>query len=69
MRPPLQARIKRGAYGMLIGDVLGLPLVPWVLAEPIGKEALKKKGEIAGDKKKAKKKAKQRYGWPLPSGK
>ena len=32
---------KYGAVGMLIGDVLGLPLMPWVLAEPIGKAAAK----------------------------
>jgi hypothetical protein len=51
---------QRGAIGMLIADVLGLPLVPWVLAEPIGKAALKHKDAIAGEKKKAKKKAKRR---------
>ena len=28
---------KYGAAGMLIGDVLGLPFIPWILAEPIGK--------------------------------
>ena len=39
---------------MLLADVLGLPLVPWVLAEPIGKAALKLKGVIPGEKKKAK---------------
>ena len=32
---------KYGAQGMLIGDVLGLPLMPWVLAEPVGKAAAK----------------------------
>ena len=32
---------KLGAAGMLICDVLGLPLTPWVLAEPIGKAAAK----------------------------
>ena len=32
---------KRGAIGMLIADLLGLPLVPWVLAEPVGKAAIK----------------------------
>jgi hypothetical protein len=52
---------QRGAAGMLLADVLGLPLVPWVLAEPIGKAALKLKGVIPGEKKKAnKKKAKRR---------
>lgn len=51
---------QRGAAGMLLADVLGLPLVPWVLAEPIGKAALKLKGAIPGEKKKAKKKAKRR---------
>lgn len=30
-----------GAYGMLIGDVLGLPLMTWELAEPVGKAAAK----------------------------
>jgi hypothetical protein len=48
---------KYGAVGMLICDVLGLPLVPWVLAEPIGKEAAKKDGELSAQIKKAKKAA------------
>ena len=42
---------KYGAVGMLIGDVLGLPLMPWVLAEPIGKAAAKLPKEIAGEVK------------------
>ena len=50
---------KLGAAGMLIGDVAGLPLMPWVLAEPIGKEAARRKKEIPEAKKKAKKKAKR----------
>ena len=37
---------QRGAMGMLIGDVLGLPLLPWVLAEPVGKAALKHRDAI-----------------------
>ena len=49
-----------GAAGMLICDVLGLPLVPWALAEPIGKAAAKAVGKIADAKKKAKKGAKRR---------
>jgi hypothetical protein len=48
---------RRGAYGMLICDVLGLPLIPWVLAEPIGKEAAKLQGNIAAEIKTAKKAA------------
>ena len=51
---------QRGAMGMLIGDVLGLPLLPWVLAEPVGKAALKHRDAIVNEKKKAKKKAKRR---------
>jgi len=50
---------RRGAFGMLLADVLGLPLVPWVLAEPVGKAALKLVDAITGEKKKAKKKAKR----------
>ena len=50
---------RRSAYGMLICDVHGLPLLPYTLAEPIGKTALKRKGEIAGEQSKAKKKAKR----------
>ena len=51
---------KLGAAGMLIGDVLGLPLVPWELAEPIGKAAAKIVGKIAELKKAARKKANRR---------
>ena len=50
------------AVGMLIGDVLGLPQMPWTLAEPIGKAAAKLKKEIAEAQKKAKKKAKRNGG-------
>ena len=49
-----------GAAGMLTGDVLGLPLMPWVLAEPIGKAAAKIVKDIPGELKKAKKKAKRK---------
>ena len=45
---------------MLIGDVLGLPFIPWILAEPIGKAAAKFAAEIPAEKKKAKKAAKRR---------
>jgi hypothetical protein len=48
---------KLGAAGMLICDVLGLPLVPWELAEPIGKAASKVKAKIPGELAKAKKAA------------
>ena len=48
---------KLGAAGMLICDVLGLPLVPWELAEPIGKAATKLKAKIPGEQAKAKKAA------------
>ena len=50
---------KRSAYGMLVCDVHGLPLLPYTLAEPIGKVALKLKNELPGEKAKAKKKAKR----------
>ena len=46
---------KLGAAGMLICDVLGLPLVPWELAEPIGKAASKLVAKIPGEQGKAKK--------------
>lgn len=48
-----------GASGMLLGDLLGRPLLPWILAEPIGKAATKLKKKIAEKKKEAKKKAKR----------
>ena len=51
-----------GAYGMLLGDVVGLPLLPWVLAEPIGKAAAKLKKKIPEKKKEVKKKAKRKGG-------
>ena len=50
---------KYGAQGMLIGDVLGLPLMPWVLAEPVGKAAAKLPNEIPNEVKKKKKKLKR----------
>ena len=49
-----------GAGGMLIGDLLGLPLIPWALAEPIGKAAAKAVKEIPAEIKKAKKKARRK---------
>ena len=51
---------RRGAVGMLIGDVLGLPLLPWVLAEPVGKAAYKLPDKIPGEIKNAKKAAKRK---------
>ena len=48
---------KLGAAGMLICDVLGLPLVPWELAEPIGKAASKLVAKIPGAQSTAKKAA------------
>ena len=50
---------KRSAYSMLICDVHGLPVLPYTLAEPIGKVAVTREKEIAGEKSKAKKKAKR----------
>jgi hypothetical protein len=47
------------AYGMLLGDVLGRPLLPWELAKPIGSAAAKLKKKIPEKKKEAKKKAKR----------
>ena len=49
----------RGAYGMLLGDLLGLPLLPWALAEPLGKAMVKLKDGITEKKKQARKKAKR----------
>ena len=49
---------KRNAMGMLIGDVLGLPLLPWWLAETIGSTAVKKRKKISSEKSKARKAAK-----------
>ena len=37
------------AYGMLLGDVLGRPLLPWELAKPIGSAAAKLKKKIPGE--------------------
>lgn len=48
---------KYGAMGMLLGDVLGLPLMPWALAEPVGKAAAKLPGELSAEIKKARKAA------------
>ena len=49
-----------GAAGMLLCDLHGLPLVPWVMAEPIGKAAAKQVEKISELKKTARKKAKRR---------
>ena len=52
-----------GAAGMLICDVLRLPLTPWVLAEPVGKAAAKivdEKDKLKAEVKKAKAAAKRR---------
>ena len=43
------------AYAMLICDVHWLPLLPWVLAEPIGKSMVKKDQGLSAEKSKAKK--------------
>jgi hypothetical protein len=51
---------KYGAAGMLIGDLVGLPLMPWVLAEPVGKEAARLKLKIPAMVKKVKKAAKRK---------
>ena len=56
---------KYGAAGMLVGDVVGLPLMPWELAEKVGKAAAKLPAQLAGEKKKAKLAAK-RNGMPAP---
>ena len=48
------------AAGMLLCDLYGLPLVPWVMAEPIGKAAAKQVEKISELKKKARKNAKRR---------
>ena len=53
---------RRSAYGMLICDVHGLPLMPYTLAESIGNISLKRKGEIAGEQSKAQKKKAKREG-------
>ena len=45
------------AVGMLICDVLGLPILPWSLAKPIGKAAVKLPAQVSGEIKKAKKAA------------
>ena len=48
---------KLSAAGMMICDVLGLPLPPFELAEPIGKAAAKLLSKIPGEQSKAKKRA------------
>ena len=45
---------KLSAAGMLMCDVLGLPLPPFELAEPIGKAAAKLLPKIPGEQAKAK---------------
>ena len=49
-----------GARGMLIGDVIGLPIIPWLLAEPVGKAAAKLPKEIPSEVKKLKKALKRK---------
>ena len=51
---------KYAAVAMLIGDVLGLPVMPWILAEPIGKVAARLPGTISAETKKAKKAAQRK---------
>ena len=51
---------KLSAAGMLICDVLGLPLTPFELAEPVGKEAARLADKISAEVKKEKKKAGRR---------
>jgi hypothetical protein len=51
---------KYGAQGMLIGDVLGLPLLSWELAEAVGKAAAKLPEKIPAEVKKLKKKLKRK---------
>ena len=51
---------KLSAAGMLTCDVLGLPLPPFELAEPIGKAAAKLLPKIPGEQAKAKKRAERR---------
>ena len=48
---------KLSAAGMLMCDVLGLPLTPFELAEPIGKEASRMADKITAEVKKEKKAA------------
>jgi hypothetical protein len=48
---------KYDAMGMLICDVIGLPLPPWTLAKPVGKAAAKLKEKIGGEQSKEKKRA------------
>ena len=48
---------KYDAIGLLISDVIGLPLPPWTLAKPIGKAAAKLPAKIAGEQGKEKKRA------------
>ena len=51
---------KLSAAGMLMCDILGLPLPPFELAEPIGKAAAKLLPKIPGEQAKAKKRAERR---------
>jgi len=48
------------ARGMLIADVLGSPLLPWVLAEPVGKAMQRLKGAMPGELVKARKAARRK---------
>ena len=46
-------RLVSKTKGLTVGDVLGLPLIPWVLAEKIGKAAAKLPPQITSEKSKA----------------
>lgn len=51
---------KLSAAGMLICDVIGLPLTPFELAEPVGKEAARRADQITAEVKREKEAAKRR---------
>ena len=60
LRRPCGLLDKYAAVAMIIGDVLGLPLLPWILAEPIGKIAARIPAKIQVKTKKAKKAAQRK---------
>ena len=60
LRRPCGLLDKYAAGAMLIGDVLGLPLLPWILAEPIGKIEARMPAKIQIETKKAKKAAQRK---------
>jgi hypothetical protein len=51
---------KYTAIAQLLGDVLGLPLMPWTLGEPVGKAAAKLPAVMTSEAKKARKAAKRK---------